>query len=33
MESKLEEIILGAKKMGINEKDFIEIVKSIYEEV
>lgn len=33
MESKLEEIILGAKKMGINEKDFIEIIKSIYEEV
>jgi len=33
MESKLEEIILGAKKMGINEEDFIEIIKSIYEEV
>lgn len=33
MESKLEEIILGAKKMGIEEKEFIEIIKSIYEEV
>ncbi|MEW9080594.1 GntR family transcriptional regulator [Terrisporobacter glycolicus] len=33
MESKLEEIILSAKKMGINEKDFMEIIKSIYEEV
>ena len=33
MESKLEEIILRAKKMGIEEKEFIEIIKSIYEEV
>lgn len=33
MESKLEEIILGAKKMGIEEEEFIEIIKSIYEEV
>lgn len=33
MESKLEEIILSAKKMGINEEDFIEIIKSIYGEV
>lgn len=33
MESKLEEIILGAKKMGIKVEDFMEIIKSIYEEV
>lgn len=33
IESKLEEIILGAKKMGIEEEEFIEIIKSIYEEV
>ena len=33
MESKLEEIILVAKKMGIAQGEFIEIIKSIYEEV
>lgn len=33
MESKLEEIIISAKKIGINESEFIEIIKSIYEEV
>lgn len=32
MESKLEEIIISAKKMGINENEFLEIIKSIYEE-
>lgn len=33
MESKLEEIIISAKKMGINEDEFIEIIKNIYMEV
>lgn len=33
MESKLEEIILSAKKIGISEKEFVEIIKSIYGEV
>lgn len=33
MESKLEEIIIGAKKMGISEEEFMEIIKSIYMEV
>lgn len=33
MESKLEEIILSAKKIGISENEFMEIIKSIYEEV
>ena len=33
MESKLEEIILGAKKMGVREEEFIEIIKNIYGEV
>lgn len=33
MESKLEEIIISAKKIGINENEFVEIIKSIYEEV
>lgn len=33
MESKLEEIILGAKNMGITEEEFVEIIKSIYREV
>ncbi len=33
MESKLEEIIQRAKKMGISEEEFVEIIKSIYEEV
>ena len=32
MESKLEEIIISAKKMGINEDEFIEIIKNIYME-
>ena len=33
MESKLEEIIISAKKMGIKEDEFIEIIKNIYMEV
>lgn len=33
MESKLEEIIIRAKKIGINENEFVEIIKNIYEEV
>lgn len=33
MESKLEDIILGAKNMGITEEEFVEIIKSIYREV
>ncbi|MEG0856671.1 MAG: GntR family transcriptional regulator [Terrisporobacter sp.] len=33
MESKLEEIILQAKKMGISLEEFTEIFKSIYMEV
>ena len=33
MESKLEEIIMGAKKLGITQDEFIEIIKSFYEEV
>lgn len=33
MESKLEEIIQRAKKMGISEEEFVEIIKSIYKEV
>ena len=33
MESKLEEIIMGSKKLGITQDEFIEIIKSFYEEV
>ena len=33
MESKLEEVIIQAKKMGISLEECIEIFKSIYEEV
>ena len=33
MESKLEEIILSAKSLGLSLEECIEIFKSIYEEV